>query len=550
VTKIFISHSSKDQEITLRLIDMVLARCLQVDRLDDIYCTSRQGEIEAGKDFLQDIYSNLSENCKIILLLLSNNYFDSPFCMTELGASWMLNKQEGIKIIPLMMPGTDRKILERTPLRTLQVYLVDIKEDLVSLIDNISSGEIPKITSTSEIILATSKFVEQLASPNSEEILDQAFSSILHAFDNKLWSRAIEFADRIQKEILPAVRREKYEDLCLKFNQCKSDQDRHKVWQKYEELKDEYGNFIDQENILIKIHPVTTYLEKLALANGNPEIRRALLTIADPNTGPTERKYIGDELQKVGDIRQGVGINKNGIPEIDWIAIPKGKFLFGPDQEIENITRDYKISRYLTTNLQFRTFLESEDLATWLEACERKNKDEFSLGIDNHPVVSVSWLEARAFCKWLSQKINSVIQLPTHFQWQKAARGNKGRIYAYGNNADTSLGNTVENSLGGTIAVGMFPFGSSPYGLLDISGNVWEWTYTIDSKRSEKSELEKRVLTGGSFNYACDRDRVYSHSAQPETYRSERGGFRISQEIFQVQINFCFLPVFCGSISI
>jgi hypothetical protein len=170
--KFFISHSSKDQDTVLSLIDDVLTQCLQLGQ-SDIYCTSRQGEIDAGKDFLQDISSNLGDDCRTVMLVLSNNFFESPFCMAELGASWMLRRQGRIKIIPLMMPQTDRKIFERTPLKNLQVCSLDVQEDLMGLIDNISrtktkSSKKDLVTSSARINSAVSKFIEKLVLPTSD----------------------------------------------------------------------------------------------------------------------------------------------------------------------------------------------------------------------------------------------------------------------------------------------------------------------------------------------------------------------------------------------
>jgi formylglycine-generating enzyme required for sulfatase activity len=85
----------------------------------------------------------------------------------------------------------------------------------------------------------------------------------------------------------------------------------------------------------------------------------------------------------------------------------------------------------------------------------------------DHPQVCVNWDEANAYCKWAGK------ELPTEAQWEKAARGTDGRIYPWGNDWDE--GKACHHSEGSTCAVGSYPQGASPYGVMDMGGNVWNW---------------------------------------------------------------------------
>ena len=160
---------------------------------------------------------------------------------------------------------------------------------------------------------------------------------------------------------------------------------------------------------------------------------------------------------------------------------------------------------------------------------------------DNYPIVGVSWNDADAYCKWLSRKTGMTFKLPTEAQWEKAARGVDGRKYPWGNSDPTENLVNFNNNIGKISSVGSFPQGTSPYGALDMAGNIWEWCRDWYKDDYYKNSIKKknpigpvigtnRVLRGGSWfddaRILCCANRNYG----PPAYRAVNFGFRLLQD--------------------
>jgi len=222
--------------------------------------------------------------------------------------------------------------------------------------------------------------------------------------------------------------------------------------------------------------------------------------------------------------------------EPDWVTIPAGKFWMGKDSKLHQVDLpEYKISKTPITNAQYAIYVK-ESAAKLPEHWRGR---EAPKGLENHPVVNVSWHDAIAYCQWLSEKIKKNITLPSEAEWEKAARGDKDkREYPWGAWAEFHA-NTNELGLNATTPVGLFLKGASPYDVLDMCGNVWEWTrskyadypYDANDGREDLTASGNRVLRGGSWNNNDNFVRSANRYNYAPTNTDLNAGFRCARSL-------------------
>ena len=273
--------------------------------------------------------------------------------------------------------------------------------------------------------------------------------------------------------------------------------------------------------------------------------QRLLGVMRESALTPIERAEAGKALAKLGDTR----INVLDPLRIEWCEVPAGEFTMGGDalntegkQFTYNIPYAYRMARYPVTNAQFTAFVEAggyQEERYWPEAkaagrwsangVKMYGDDEPRIGqarysepfnLPTHPV-GVSWYEALAFTRWLTERMRESgqiskdweIRLPNEPEWEKAARGTDGRVYPWGDDESGDRANYDATEIGATNAVGCFPAGVGPFGCEEMGGNIWEWTrsvyadYPYPTEPTEVARRENlgagdrawRVLRGGSF---------------------------------------------------
>ena len=302
------------------------------------------------------------------------------------------------------------------------------------------------------------------------------------------------------------------------------------------------------------------------------EVRQAALKRQEEATESERKARAAEEARQAA-------LKWRGPIEFDWVEISAGPFLMGSDKAMDPQAYDdelpqhtvtlprYRIARVPVTVAQFAVFVQATGHVTTAEkegsswtwtgkweqvkgamwrAPRGPGSDVSQKG--EHPVTCVSWLDAAAFCTWAG------VRLPSEAEWEKAARGSStgsgdGRIYPWGNEAPDANRCNFNMNVKDTTAVGQYPKGLSPYGVLDMAGNVWEWTSSAWGKGFEKPDFAypynpgdgredqsstdvRRVLRGGSWNNEARNVRSANRNRNDPGNRNDNAGFRVASHGF------------------
>jgi formylglycine-generating enzyme required for sulfatase activity len=146
-----------------------------------------------------------------------------------------------------------------------------------------------------------------------------------------------------------------------------------------------------------------------------------------------------------------------------------------------------------------------------------------------HPVASVTWYEANAYCSWLSDRTEQTVRLPSEEEWERAARGDDRRPFPWGEDFDPALTNTLESDRRDTVPAASMDTDRSPFGVLEMAGNVQEWTgsnYTpLDGEIFPPGPIQ--TVRGGSFNDTSYGARTSYRRGYPPGYFFPFLGFRV-----------------------
>ncbi|MBN8592400.1 MAG: SUMF1/EgtB/PvdO family nonheme iron enzyme [Anaerolineae bacterium] len=267
-----------------------------------------------------------------------------------------------------------------------------------------------------------------------------------------------------------------------------------------------------------------------------PEQERLLEQLTEAQTTHQKRLQIGQRLAMLGDPRGGVGLRADGLPDLIWETVPVGRLKLSDKTSTVEI-ETFSIARYLITVAQFQAFVDAIDgyqrEEWWIDlkrhaAHPAMPATEFT----NHPRDMVSWVEAIAFCRWLTARTalpaGQVIRLPSEWEWQQAATGGQTNFtYPWGEFGDLNRMNTAASQLDEVTAVGMYPAGSSMVGALDLCGNLAEWCLNgPEDTLPNLSHDTRRIVRGGSYADLPIAATTTYRDWQDARQRSSTIGFR------------------------
>lgn len=293
---------------------------------------------------------------------------------------------------------------------------------------------------------------------------------------------------------------------------------------------------VQQQQRHLELDEPAVDTEKLTPTSLHPPIAEAVAAkppVAEAKPAPASTINQLD----ISDLLQSYAQRHQSIIGFEWVTIPAGLFFMGsdPDRDIHVFEDElpqfklylptFQITRTPVTNAQYKLFVD----ATGHRAPTHWVNGALPAGKEKHPVVNVSWRDAVVFCEWAG------VRLPTEAEWEKAARGHDGRLYPWGDTPPNRDRCNFDMQIGAPTAVGNYPDGASPYGALDMVGNVWEWTASIwlDNYENYMTQMAnsadnnlRRVLRGGGFRDA-EFVRCAARSWDLSTQRYRDLGFRV-----------------------
>jgi formylglycine-generating enzyme required for sulfatase activity len=222
-----------------------------------------------------------------------------------------------------------------------------------------------------------------------------------------------------------------------------------------------------------------------------------------------------------------------------WVNIPGGPVRLQQrgGYVVQPVTVDvapFAIAQYPVTNAQYQAFVDAPDGyagSRWWDYS--RPASDMAFGGADSPRTHVTWYEAVAFCGWLSARTGETIRLPAEAEWQRAAQGDDGREFPWGDEWDDGCchHNLHADKMGAVSVMTFAGHGDSPFGVVDMAGNVWEWCATSwETGAADLSTDDVRVLRGGSWFdgvMSCFRT-TYRGSWNPEL-TSDLRGFRIAR---------------------
>ncbi len=481
-------------------------------------------DIPSAADWWETICESI-ERCECFIFIMSPKSVTSIYCLTELNYAIALNKP----ILPIMLTeATQPKVLSELRVqyqtvgeRNIERVLIRVEQGLGEVRERRAKGKFRPREATRP----------EAPTPNSE---DQLFETFLRAEEAAGEGKHLP-AEQLFQQVINADPDGLGEAAKIRLKAVHQTRDRIAAYGRVVRLAsnslalegaraawvayiDKYGADHDPENMVMKLS---------AEAQASGRGRSAVPAWNEGEVVSAVRSRLYHVLPQPFELQ----------------AVPSGPVtVYGA---VEMLAA-FQIAKYPLTNAQFGLFMRAggyNEHKWWTAAGWRQREKEGwteprhwhdeRWNKPNYPVVGVSWYEAVAYCLWLGAASGERVMLPTAPQWQRAAQGDDGRVFPWGNSWN---GNRCTHSVEPYHSVTTTPvtfygaLGDSPFGVSDMAGNIWEWCRTAHKSGSNRvSGVEVRVLRGGSWGMLePDFFRVTAHDwAGPERAETFRG-FRVA----------------------
>lgn len=509
--RIFVSYARVDKPV-----------CHQVAQLLNIHEVWFDQRLYAGQNWWREILDRLNW-CEVFIYLLSPESVSSTYCRREFQIAVASNKA----ILPVLID-------DKTPLpeELREVQYADLSKGLndtsavSSLLNSVYMMEKKLATENGRVetyidVTQVEKITSPIINNNPDSLVARAVESMEKGkFDEALfllkqareketyryvpWDDLIAAAeDGLERQMQQKAIAREYNTIAELISRKVT---RKIGCQAFQAFRREHPDY-DPRNL--NRHCMAEQAAQSTLVI--PPTEKTVQTSSGNGSSGGQRQLVG-ALNQSGGVVRDVDVVKPKpktetqrprvfIPKIDWKFIPG-----------DGTVQDFEMATYPITNLQFEAFIRdpvgyrsmrwwqwSSHARIWRQS-HRPRYPRFKG--DNRPRENVTWYEAVAFCYWLGARLGQRIALPTQAQWRRAAMGDDGYIYPWGNTFDREYCNSRESRIHATTDVTRYPNGSSPFGVLDMAGNIWEWC--VDPAPNQRdgahpNEAAQRAVLGGSF---------------------------------------------------
>jgi formylglycine-generating enzyme required for sulfatase activity len=534
--KIFISYRRKDTtpwvgRIYDRFIDEKRDSFPEKDVFRDI------DNIPPGADFRVEVSQFLSD-CDVVLVVIGDLWLsiqdpktgtrrlDDPDDTLRIEVATALKREDDCLVIPLLIDGAPMPHRDMLPDDMKDLTFKNAK----FIHDRSFSHDINGL-----IRFIKSQFPTHDDSQSSLPIdIDATFEEYEKARDNHLWANAKRLADLIRNS-------PHFDDAVIEGILNADAPEIHEGIRIAEEAKKAEEEVQRQHDFEAKRQKQYERLRLLIWDKKRFSPAYEAFSRAYPDYDPDP---LGHFTSRVYDL----------LPQpFEWVHIPGGKVLLTPqehDKKYSYLKADtlfnipaFSIAKYPVTNAQYDEFVNhpdgyvnpewwdySDEAKEWRAGRPEMRPSKFDG--DDCPRETVSWYDSVAFCRWLSAMTGDTITLPTDQQWQRAAIGDTNWGYPWGDNIDDTYAN-YDSNIGRTTPVTQYPKGASPYGVMDMSGNVFEWCLTEYNYGDINLIGDSiRVLHGGSWYYSDTYVRSASRNWDNPTNENNFVGFRCVRSNF------------------